>query len=135
MLNEPLRVLIVHGGPQHAEDVTPILEDAGLATRVVTDSVSALGVLEVWQPQAVVVDLRFPSSAARQFCQDLSARKEMGHPPLVLVGAGHNLLKRQAVTAAGLVPTPIDADCLMAAVKRVAQPSAAHAGFEAPLSR
>jgi DNA-binding response OmpR family regulator len=119
MQNEQIRVLIVDGALERDDRIDDILISAGFATRVVNDSVSAAGVLEVWRPSVAIVDLRFPSSEAQQFCSELAERPAADDVPIVLVAEGPNLLKATRVIPSGLVPTPVDADQLVATVIRV----------------
>jgi DNA-binding response OmpR family regulator len=121
MQNESIRVLIVHGS-QHLDTQLPdFLTSAGLATRVVSESASALGSLKIWRPSVAVVDLRFPSGEAQRFCATVARRPVADSPPLVFVGEGPNLLKPRDAVPSGLVPTPIDPNHLVATVLRLAR--------------
>jgi DNA-binding response OmpR family regulator len=125
-----IRVLIVDGALQREGQVADTVLAAGFSGRVVSDSVSAIGSLDVWRPAVVVVDLRSPSSEARHFCDMLAVQPKDGAPPVVFVAEGPNLLKRTAVNPAGLVASPVDPDQLIATVLRVAQQTAAaHEGM------
>jgi len=121
MFGESIRVLIVDGKLERDDHVEATLVSAGFATWVVNDSVSASGVLEVWNPSVAVVDLRSPGSEGRRFCADLAARSAANALPVVLIAEGPNLLKWLPVIPAALVATPIDAEHLIAAVTRVAR--------------
>lgn len=116
-----IQVLIMDGALKREDPVADTLVAAGFATRMFGDSVSAIGALEVWRPAVIVVDLRSPSSEARQFCTLLRERSETMTPPVVLVAEGSNLLKRIAVTPSGLVAVPVDGDQLASTVLRVAR--------------
>ena len=119
MQNESISVLIVQGSPHADAQLDAILTSAGFVTRVVAESESALGSLEIWRPSVVIVDLRFPSGEAHRFCAAVAARSDAQSLPLVLVGEGPNLLKRRVAAPAGLVATPIDPGHLVATVLRV----------------
>jgi DNA-binding response OmpR family regulator len=121
MENSSIRVLILDGALQREDHVADTVTAAGFATRMVSDSVSAIGSLDIWQPSVVVVDLRSPSNESRQFCTMLAARPETEQPPVVLMAEGPNLLKHAAVNPSGLVATPVDPDQLVATVLRVAR--------------
>ena len=116
-----IRVLIVDVALQRENQVADAVLAAGFSSRVVSDSVSAIGSLDVWRPTVVVVDLRSPSGEARHFCDMLAAYPKDAAPPVVFVAEGPNLLKRAAVNPAGLVAAPVDPDQLTATVLRVAQ--------------
>jgi PleD family two-component response regulator len=120
MQNEPIRVLIVNGAPLRDDHLSASLTSAGFDTRVVSDSVSAGGSLDVWRPALVVVDLRAPASEGYRFLADLAGLAEHSESelPVVLVGDGSNLIKPSAIVPAGLVPTPIDEAHLVATVRR-----------------
>ena len=120
MLHEPIRVLIVDGAMQRHEHVADMLTADGFATRVVSDSGSAAGALEIWRPAVAIVDLRHPASDARHFCATLAERSEDG-PAVVLIAEGPNLLKPLPIVPDGLVSTPIDPDLLVATVRRVSR--------------
>jgi CheY-like chemotaxis protein len=113
-------VLVVDGKLKRDDRIDEILAAAGFAIRVVNDSVSAAGALEIWRPSVTVVDLRSPSSEAMTFCADLARSGAAADLPVVLVGEIPNLLKPRAVISAGLVPVPVDPDQLVATVIRVA---------------
>jgi DNA-binding NtrC family response regulator len=128
MQNAPIRVLIVNGAPLRDDELSSILAGAGFETRVVSDSESARGSLEIWCPGVAVVDVRMPAGEAYRFSADVAARPE-GTPPIVFVGEGSNLLKPTPVIPVGLVPTPIDAEHLVTTVQRAARSAeAAQAG-------
>jgi CheY-like chemotaxis protein len=124
MTDASIRVLVVTGLPRHTGDIDESLTDAGLQTRIVSDSVSAQGMLEIWQPSVAVVDLRLPADEPRQFCADVAGRPDAHRLPFVLVGEGPNLLKPSAVIPSGLVASPIDPDHLVATVLRAASSAA-----------
>lgn len=124
MLNEQVRALVVDDAFQRDDRIDEILMSAGFEIRVVADSVSAIGALEVWRPAVVIVDLRFPSREAHLFCAALAARADAGEVSLVLVAEGPNLLKPTPTIPSGLVPTPIDPAHLVATVARVTRAAA-----------
>ncbi|HZM26836.1 MAG TPA: hypothetical protein VFB89_05740 [Gemmatimonadales bacterium] len=62
----------MNGAPHRGDHLDAILATAGFATHLVSDSVSARGVLEIWRPSLVVVDFRPPAGETRQFCTDLA---------------------------------------------------------------
>jgi DNA-binding response OmpR family regulator len=124
MQNETIRVLVVDGDPHRADQLGDVLTTAGFEIRTVSDSVSAVGALEVWRPSVAVVDLRFPSAESHRFCAVVAERPEADSLPLVLVAEGPNLLKPVAVVPAGLVPTPVDPDQLVATILRVSRDAA-----------
>lgn len=121
MIDESIRVLIVDDMLQRDDHIEDMLASAGFDTRVVNDSASAAGTVEVWRPAVTVLDLRSPSSEARRFGAALATRPEYQGVPVVLVAELPNLLKWLPVIPAGLVPTPVDADHLVATVLRVAR--------------
>jgi DNA-binding response OmpR family regulator len=118
MQHEPIRILIVDDAFGRDDQIEATLAGAGFETRVVSDSVSALGVLDVWRPAAAVVNLQFPASEARRFCNAVAERGASDAVPVVLLAEGTNLLKPTPVVPAGLVPTPVDAGQLLASVTR-----------------
>jgi DNA-binding response OmpR family regulator len=121
MPSEQTRVLIMGDAFERDDQIDVVLTSAGFATRVVNDSASAIGAIDVWRPSVAVVDLRFPAREARQFCAELAERPNAGQLAIVLVGEGPNLLKPMAMVPSGLIATPIDADHLIATVLRVAR--------------
>jgi DNA-binding NtrC family response regulator len=132
MIDESIRVLIVDDKLQRDDHIEDMLSAAGFETRVVNDCASAAGAVDVWRPTATVLDLRSPSSEARRFGATLANRPEYQGVPVVLVAELPNLLKWLPVIPAGLVPTPVDADHLVATVLRVARKGATLTG--APLA-
>ena len=121
MEHSNIRVLIVDGALRRKDQVADTVLAAGFETRVASDSVSAMGSLEVWRPTVIVVDLRSPESEARQFCTMLAERPTLETPPVILMAEGPNLLKPQVVNPSGLVTAPVDPDQLVATVLRVAR--------------
>ena len=119
MPSQSIRVLVVDGKMERGDRIDEILAAAGFPIRVVNDSVSAAGALEIWQPSVAIVDLRSPSSEAVQFCAGLAQSGAAADLPVVLVGEGPNLLKPRPVIPAGLVAVPVDPDQLVATVSRV----------------
>ena len=124
MPGQSIRVLVVDGKMERDDRIDEILAAAGFAIRVVNDSASAVGVLEIWRPSVAIVDLRSPSSEAMQFCADLARSRAAADLPVVFVGEGPNLLKPRPVIAAGLVAVPVDPDQLVATVSRVTRGTA-----------
>jgi CheY-like chemotaxis protein len=121
MENSAIRVLIVDGALRREDQVADTVLAAGFNTRVASDGVSAIGSLEVWRPNVIVVDLRSPASGARQFCAMLAELTTPETPPVILLAEGPNLLKPQVVNPSGLVAAPVDPDQLVATVLRVAR--------------
>lgn len=127
-----IRVLIVDGALQREDGVADTVLAAGFTTRAVSDSVSAIGSLDVWRPAVIVADFRSPSSEARQFCAMLAEHPKAGASPVVFVAEGPNLIKRAAVTPSGFVASPVDPEQLVATVLRVARQAAAARESTAP---
>jgi DNA-binding response OmpR family regulator len=119
MPGQSIRVLVVDEKMERDDRIDEILTAAGFAIRVVHDSVSAAGAVEIWRPSVALVDLRSPSSEAMQFCADLARAGAVADLPVVLVGEGPNLLKPRPVIPSGLVAVPVDPDQLVATVSRV----------------
>jgi DNA-binding response OmpR family regulator len=119
MQNESIRILIVDDAFERDDHIDATLTAAGFETRVVADSVAAVGALDVWHPAAAVVDLRFPASEARRFCVAVVERGVEDAVPVVLLAEGTNLMKPSRLIPAGLVPTPVDASHLLATIARV----------------
>ena len=128
MIDESIRVLIVDDKLQRDDHIEDTLASAGFAIRVVHDSASAAGALDIWRPAVTVLDLRSPSHEARSFGAALTARPEDESVPVVLIAALPNLMKWLPVIPAGLVPAPIDAEHLVATVLRVARGAAESTG-------
>jgi DNA-binding response OmpR family regulator len=119
MQHEPLRVLILDDPMGDGRHFDEILSTADFETQVVGDHASALSAVDGWQPSAIVVGLELPGREGQYFCAELAKRPFTTSVPIVLLGAGPNLLKPTAVVPAGLVATPVDDDTLVATVRRV----------------
>jgi DNA-binding response OmpR family regulator len=88
MASEQTRVLIVDDAFERADQIDVTLASVGIATRVVHDSVSAIGAVDVWRPSVAVIDLRLPAREARLFCAELAERPASEQPAVVFVGEG-----------------------------------------------
>lgn len=118
MYREPSRVLLVNAGESDDQALVDLLEGAGHAVRAEAAADRALEAIDVWQPAAVVIDVRSAHRAERYVREALAARLAATWIPVVLVGEAANLLKPSRLLPFALVATPLDADGLLVAVQR-----------------
>jgi len=100
------RVLVVDDDPDIRDLLCAVLEDDGWEARPAANGKVALGVLEHWKPDLVVLDLMMPVMDGWTFADRLHERWSI---PIVVLSAANNVQAHaQRLGAAAVVPKPFD---------------------------
>lgn len=105
------KVLVVDDDPDIRELLCAVLEDEGWETRPAANGKAALGVLEGWTPDLVLLDLMMPVMDGWTFALRM---RERWRVPIVILSAANDI-RAQAlkVGAVAVVPKPFDIDTLL----------------------
>ena len=120
-MTDSIRVLIVDDTSDDHERVANALTAAGFEARRADDVDAALGAMAVQQPDVLVVNLSLPGAEGHRLLAALPEHPVAHEVPVILVGELSNIVKPLPIIPFGLVPTPIDAEHLVASVRRVAR--------------
>lgn len=114
------RVLVVEDEPAIREVVALVLADDGCEVRALNGDEEALRLLQRWQPDVVVLDLRLPDREAEAFLR-ACRQHVVGETPILVMSASGNLDHHAArLGVDGILPKPFDIDDLCHAVHRLA---------------
>jgi CheY-like chemotaxis protein len=117
------RVLVVEDDPSVAQVLAGALELDEYEVRTAAHGREALGVLNAWRPDVIVLDLMMPVMDGWTFREEQRRRVALRGIPVVVVSASHHLDARAAgMDAAAVVAKPFDLDALLDTVRRVAGP-------------
>lgn len=133
------RILVVDDEPALVAVLEPVLRAAGYAVRVATDGASALGALELFGADVVLLDLGLPDIDGKQV---IARIRQRGEVPIIVVSARHQEEEKIAALDEGAddyVNKPFEIGELMARVRAALRrrhnvarrPASFHAG---PLS-
>jgi CheY-like chemotaxis protein len=114
------RVLVVEDDRAIQDVLVDALVDEGWETRSARDGREALGVLERWRPDVIVLDLMTPTMDGWQFRAEQRQRPELRDIPVVVVSASVRALESADELSAPVVTKPFDLDLLLALVARAA---------------
>ncbi len=111
------RVLVVDDDESIRELVALVLEDEGYQVATAADGAQALGQVETFHPDVVLLDLNMPVLDGWQTHGRL--RQRLPQLPVVFMTAGqHAAAEAARHQAAGALPKPFDLDVLIATVAR-----------------
>ena len=114
------RVLVVEDEPSVRGLVAEALEAEGYEIRAAADGLEALGVLERWRPDLIVLDLMMPVMDGWSFrARQLALGEAAGIPVVVLSAAYEARRQGEALGAAAVVPKPFDLEALLGTVGRL----------------
>lgn len=117
------KVLVVDDDPDIRELLCAVLEDDGWETRPAADGKAALGVLEGWTPDLVLLDLMMPVMDGWTFA--LRMRERSAVPIVVLSAANDIQTQARKVGAVAVVPKPFDLDTLLPTLAKAISGSSA----------
>lgn len=110
-------VLVVEDDRALREYYRAALQFAGFAAIAVEDGLSALHHIDSAKPQAVVLDLALPRLPGLDVQQELKARPETQHIPIVIV-SGTDTSGLNPDDFACILHKPVSAEELIAAIER-----------------
>ena len=118
------RVLVVEDEPSIRAIVVDLLHFEGYQVREAGHGLEALGLLDAWRPDAIVLDLMMPVMDGWAFAEAAAnVLGPTGVPPILIASASPDLaaaaasLRQFGVRAA--VAKPFDVDVLLAALERL----------------
>jgi phosphoribosyl 1,2-cyclic phosphodiesterase/ActR/RegA family two-component response regulator len=117
-----LRFLIVDDDPDLTALVLALLEAAGHEVRTAGTGSEALGALETFSPDCVLVDLMLPDMDGFDLCTRLRPQDAPHGPKLVVVSAKHYAYDRAKATRIGVdgyFVKPIDPNAFVSDVERI----------------
>ncbi|HEX9093654.1 MAG TPA: response regulator [Coriobacteriia bacterium] len=115
------RVLVVEDDAQNAYLVTFILERRGYEVRVVPDGDEALGALEDFTPDLVLMDMLLPRMGGQETARRMKARPGMDGVPVVALTAYSMKGDRERILETGCdgyMSKPIDPDTFVEELER-----------------
>lgn len=98
---EGLRVLVVDDEADIREFITVVLESQGMSVKAVASAAAALEVLEPFQPDVVVCDIRMPGGSGYDLIRQIREleAKEGGHLPATAITAYQDEDKEESLKA------------------------------------
>lgn len=116
---EPFRVLIVEDDRPQAVFAESILRKAGMQTRAVHDPLEAIDVLEAFDPELVLMDLRMPGCNGIELTTLIRERDRFVDVPIVFLSGEQSAERRYDALAVGgddYLEKPIKPKFLLSAV-------------------
>ena len=115
------RVLVVDDDRATRDLLGDYFDAEGYAVRTAADGGEALGLLDAWHPDLIVLDLMMPGVDGWMFRVRQQAREEWAHIPVIALTAGDFPRDRiDQLRAAHLLRKPFDPDELLEAARAVA---------------
>jgi CheY-like chemotaxis protein len=120
-VSEPHQILIVEDDESIAEVLVDTLKDEGYSVRLSANGRDALGVLEGWLPDLIMLDLMMPVMDGWSF---RSAQRQLPGragrvPVLVLTGAREARLQAGNLAADAVITKPFELDEVVRTVGRL----------------
>ena len=116
---EPYRIMIVDDSVALAEFNALTLQQAGMETRVVTDSAQALQQLDDFSPELILMDMYMPGCNGGELAQIIRQQPAFVSIPIVFLSAERDVTKQLAAMRRGgddFLIKPIDPEHLVASV-------------------
>jgi CheY-like chemotaxis protein len=111
-------VLVVDDDATIRELVSVLLEEEGYQVREASDGRDAIGVLEHWTPDVIVLDMLMPGMDGAAFLEFQQASPRLARIPVVVMSASFKLKHAgERSAAAALLPKPFRIDDLLAHVE------------------
>ncbi|MCS7015948.1 MAG: response regulator [Gemmatales bacterium] len=82
-----VKILIAEDNPQGAELLEAYLADLDCETRLATDGLETLRLVEEWQPDLVLLDIMMPRVSGFEVCKRLRHNPQTQHIPIVMITA------------------------------------------------
>jgi CheY-like chemotaxis protein len=115
------RVLVVDDDGRVRQVLASTLHVAGYEVQAAEDGADALVLLERWQPDLILLDLRMPGMDGWAFRREQLADDSLAAIPVVLLsGADDAEYARDRLTVAAVLPKPFDIHEMLAMVYRFA---------------
>src|SRR5262249_22783089 len=109
VIPEQRRILVVEDDESVRDVLALTLDVAGYEVVAVRDGADALDLLESWQPDLILLDLRMPVMDGWTFRREQMASNVLSDiPVVVLSGAQEAGLECEKLSAAGLIPKPFE---------------------------
>ncbi len=125
-------ILVVEDDPPVRNIVSQVLTDCGHQVLAAADGDTALNLLELASPDAILLDLYLPIMDGRRFMQAYQQTPGPHAPILVMTGAGYAAERAAALDAAGFLDKPFDLTELFAKVEELLGPSTRQCGTSTP---
>lgn len=95
------RVLIVDDERDFTTGVSVVLENAGFETLVVDNGLRALEEIDIFQPDAIILDIYMPVMDGVKVCKLVRIEKQNTTTPIIAITAFDNEEKRKEILDAG----------------------------------
>jgi DNA-binding response OmpR family regulator len=82
-----VKILIAEDNPQGAELLEAYLSDWDCETRIATDGVETLRLVEEWQPDLILLDIMMPRVSGFEVCKRLRHNPKTQHIPILMITA------------------------------------------------
>ncbi len=131
MTSAEARILVVEDDPDIADYMSSFLEDEGYAVMSASRCSTALGLMDDFQPDIVLIDALLPGKSGLEFLVTIRRDPRYSSLPLVVVTGNDKLLEDdcQSYLGAhagvrgpdGVLGKPVDRPTLMAVIKKLLQ--------------
>ena len=120
MNGEPARVLVVEDDDAISTVLSLTLVDEGYSVRQAADADEALTILQVWLPDAILLDVELPGADGWSFRRQQRAMPGAASVPVVVVSGSHRVTapSPDLIPAAVLIK-PFDLEELLSTVERL----------------
>lgn len=116
------RVLVVDDDPTLRETLGEVFKDEGYDVRLASDGAEALGKLDGWDADLIVLDVMMPVMDAYTFRLMQMARQGDTSAPVIIISAAQNLDEAgRRLGAAAVIAKPFRLSELLDAVRRVVE--------------
>ena len=122
-MNGGKRVLVVDDDDSIRDIIDMALSDEGYEVRTAADGSSALTLLQQWQPDVILLDMRMPGTDGWAFADAYRQRPEPRPAIIVLTAAGDASTWAGEIEAEDVLAKPFDLEDLLDIVGRYAASS------------
>jgi CheY-like chemotaxis protein len=121
--SEPLQVLVVEDDESVRNVVMRFVRREGYSVEGVEDGASALGLVAVKRPEAIILDLKMPVMDGYEFMERLALEMGRWRPRIIVLSASERLdLVRARFDADAYIQKPFDPERMRAALRRLVRP-------------
>lgn len=126
-MDSEIRLLVVDDDFAFRQAIVAALQDNGWQVRSAATGAEALGVLQVWRPDVIVLDLVLPLMDGWAFHAETQRRQAFAAIPIILTSGIVNARSEgQKLNVAAVLPKPFDTEELVRLVRKLGESDAHH---------
>lgn len=99
--SEPIRILIVDDSAEEAEYYAALLKEAGMVVESVTDSMTALSMIEHFHPEILLVDIYMPDCTGEELVRLLRQMEEYLDLPIIFLSGEQDVSRQVEALSSG----------------------------------